>query len=80
MGGCVDLVTGVSDAVYVCLQGERLGAWGFGPLCGVGSSNICTLSHLILARLMGGGRFWMWEGLSAGFVVCVLSRLGFPVE
>ncbi len=38
MGGGVILGMGVSDAVYVCLQGERLGAWGFGPLCGVGGS------------------------------------------
>jgi hypothetical protein len=65
----VGLVVGISDAIDVCLQGEWLGAQGFAPVCWVDGSGFV---RFILVRLIGGERFWVWEGLSAGCVVCVL--------
>jgi hypothetical protein len=42
------LVVGISDAVDVCLQGEWLGARGFGPMCGVGGTGFVRLLQAAL--------------------------------
>ncbi len=58
----MSLGMGVSDAVFVCLQGERLVSWGFGPLCGCGGGGFVRFD---VGKADGG-----WEVLGVGGVEC----------